>query len=50
MLKTYEYQGLTYQFEEGRQPAGAVEVPAKAAKAEAKEAKPANKAQAPKTK
>ena len=26
MLKVYEYGGLTYQFEEGTQPAGAVEV------------------------
>ena len=26
MLKVYEYGGLTYQFEEGEQPAGAVEV------------------------
>lgn len=38
MLKKYEYNGLTYQFEEGKQPKGSKEV-----KAETKEATPANK-------
>ena len=43
MLKIYEYNGRTYQFEEGEQPAGAVEV--KAVEPLKKEApKPANKA------
>lgn len=41
MLKRYEYNGLIFQFEEGKQPTGAVEV---------KERKVANKARAPKTK
>ena len=47
MLKIYEYNGKTYQFEEGEQPAGAVEVKprAKAVEPPNKEApKPANKA------
>ena len=47
MLKVYKFQGLTYQFEEGKQPAGAVLVDAPKAKAvepETKVAKPANKA------
>lgn len=47
MLKVYEFQGLTYQFEEGKQPAGAVLVDAPKAKAvepETKAVKPANKA------
>ena len=48
MLKIYEYNGLTYQFEEGKQPAGAVEV--KAAKTPAKQVKPANKARTTRTK
>ena len=48
MLKLYEYNGLTFQFEEGEQPKGAVEV--KQAKAETKEAKPTNKARATRTK
>jgi len=34
MLKIYEYNGFTFQFEEGKQPKGAKEV---------KQAKPANK-------
>jgi hypothetical protein len=47
MLKIYEYNGRYFQFEEGEQPAGAVEVGAKAKAVEPpkKEApKPANKA------
>lgn len=48
MLKIYEYNGLTFQFEEGQQPAGAVEKkPAEAPEnpAEVKNRKPpANKA------
>lgn len=57
MLKIYEYNGLTFQFEEGQQPAGAVEVkpaeaPTKPAEAPEKQAEtetknrkpPANKA------
>lgn len=47
MLKIYEYNGLTYQFEEGEQPEGAklVEQPeAEEEQPEVKEAKPANKA------
>lgn len=40
MLKIYEYNGLTYQFEEGEQPEGAKLVK----QPEEKEAKPANKA------
>ncbi len=54
MLKIYKYNGLTYQFEEGEQPAGAIEVKAvdnKAVEPPKKEApKPANKAKAVKTK
>lgn len=42
MLKLYEYNGYTFQYEEGTQPEGAVEV--KQAKAATKQAKPANKA------
>lgn len=38
MLKRYKIGGLTYQYEEGTQPEGAVEVKAE---------KPANKAKAP---
>ena len=45
MLKIYEYNGLTYQFEEGKQPNGAKEV-----KPETKERKPANKSRATRTK
>ena len=47
MLKVYKLQGLTYQFEEGKQPAGAVLVDAPKAKAvepETNVVKPANKA------
>ena len=45
MLKVYKFQGLTYQFEEGKQPAGAALVDApKAAEPETKVVKPANKA------
>ena len=40
MLKIYEYNGFTFQYEEGEQPEGAVEV----GKAKAKAKKPANKA------
>lgn len=49
MLKIYKYNGLTYQFEEGEQPEGAVEVKAEPPKAD-KAVKPANKAKAVKTK
>lgn len=52
MLKIYEYNGRTFQFEEGEQPEGAIELkaqpPEKAAPAKA--VKPANKAKAVKTK
>ena len=41
-LKTYELNGLTFQFEEGKQPAGAVEVK-QAAKKEDKQTRPADK-------
>lgn len=41
MLKTYEWRGLTYQFEEGKQPFDAVEV--KKAEPKNKEAAPQNK-------
>lgn len=44
MLKIYKIGVLTYQFEEGTQPAGAVEVKAE------KTVKPANKAATPKNK
>jgi len=54
MLKTYRYNGGTFQFIEGEQPAGAVEVtaepPRKAATTENKAVKPANKARAVKAK
>ena len=43
MLKIYEYNGLTYQFEEGKQPNGAKEV-------KPKEQKPANKSRTTRTK
>ena len=44
MLKIYEYGGYTYQFEEGTQPEGAVEVKEKAAEPLMnKVVKPANK-------
>lgn len=42
VLKIYEYGGKTYQFEEGTQPEGAVEV-----KLEKKAAEPLNKAVKP---
>jgi hypothetical protein len=45
MLKIYEFGGLLYQFEEGTQPAGAVE--AKKPTAPAKSRKPANKSRKP---
>lgn len=45
MLKIYELNGLTFQFEEGQQPAGAKEV-----KPAVKEVKPANKARTPRAK
>ena len=49
MLKIYEYNGVTFQYEEGTQPEGAVEVkPEK--KVDAKQVKPANKARATRTK
>ena len=41
MMKIYEYEGFTRQYEEGTQPEGAVEVKAK---------KPENKAKEPKNK
>ncbi|MBQ9020588.1 MAG: hypothetical protein IJ113_01035 [Eggerthellaceae bacterium] len=41
MLKIYEYHGKKWQFEEGEQPVGAVEV--KQAKTADKAAKPANR-------
>jgi hypothetical protein len=46
MLKIYEYNGKTYQFEEGEQPAGAVEVQKTNPEedADTKIYKPANKA------
>lgn len=48
MLKLYRINGMTYQFHEGKQPAGAVEVKAdkpanKAAKKSNKSAKKADK-------
>ena len=43
MLKNYMYNGKQWQFEEGSQPAGAVEVK-KAVKPSNKAVKPANKA------
>ena len=54
MLKEYFYNGARYQFTEGEQPEGAVEVgkpPVKAEPAPANKAvKPANKSRAVKTK
>lgn len=44
MLKIYEYNGLTFQWEDGEQPDGAVEVK------QQKERKTPNKARAPRTK
>lgn len=46
MLKIYEVNGFTFQYEEGEQPEGAVEV----GKAKAKAKKPANKARSTKSK
>lgn len=43
MLKNYEFKGLTYQFEEGKQPDGAVEVKTKVVIPKSKPAKTANK-------
>ena len=48
MLKIYEYNGFTYQYEEGKQPEGAKEVKPEAPKA--KEVQPANKARRTRTK
>lgn len=55
MLKEYLYNGARFQFEEGDQPAGAVELKGKppekaAAKPANKAVKPANKAKAVKIK
>lgn len=54
MLKDYIVNGYQFQFEEGQQPVGAVEVaaepPKKTAEPEKKAVKPANKARAVKTK
>ena len=46
MLKVYKFQGLTYQFEEGKQPSGAAEVTetVKSVKPANKAVKPVNKA------
>lgn len=44
MLKLYKYNGFTFQYEEGEQPDGAVEVKPQ------KERKTPNKARAPRTK
>ncbi|MDU6757678.1 hypothetical protein [Actinomyces sp.] len=41
-LKQYEYRGSTWQFEEGKQPAGAVEI--ETGQAQTKARRPANKA------
>ena len=49
MLKIYEYNGLTFQYEEGKQPEGAVEVK-QTKKPAAKQERPANKARAARTK
>lgn len=52
MLKNYEWKGLQWQYEEGEQPEGAIEVkkagtpPVKSAKPENKAKKPANKSKA----
>ncbi len=48
MLKIYEYNGYMFQYEEGTQPKGAVEV--KQAKTANKQAKPTNKARTARTK
>lgn len=44
MLKEYSWRGGTWQFEEGEQPADAVEVTAKAAPVKKAAPKPRNKA------
>lgn len=46
MLKIYQYNGLTFQFEEGEQPKGAIEVK----QPDAKKVKPANKLRTTRTK
>lgn len=49
MLKIYEYNGYKFQYEEGMQPEGAIEVkPEK--KPAAKQVKPTNKARTTRTK
>ena len=48
MLKLYEYNGFTFQFEEGKQPDGAVEIKQRIVKD--KEAKPANRRRTTRTK
>lgn len=51
MLKNYMWRGVEWQFEEGEQPEGAVELkPKKAAEPQNKAVKPANKAKAVKKK
>jgi hypothetical protein len=51
MLKNYMWRGVEWQFEEGEQPEGAVELkPKKAAEPLNKAVKPANKAKAVKKK
>ena len=52
MLKRYIVNGMEFQYEEGKQPAGAVEVKPekKAAEPQNKAVKPANKAKAVKGK
>lgn len=49
MLKNYIYRGKQWQFEEGEQPEGAVEIKAKA-EVKIKAIKPENKAKKVKTK
>ncbi len=44
MLKKYIYNGQEFQYEEGEQPEGAVELKPKAVKPPVKAVKPANKA------
>lgn len=46
MLKRYSYNGLTYQWEEGEQPKGAIEL--KEAAPKTRERRPTNKARAKK--
>ena len=50
MLKHYIWRGTEWQFEEGEQPDGAVEVKTKAVPPETKAKKPANKARKAATK